>query len=88
MGAADDCWCLAACGIDSDTGCGPGCGPCCGVGFGICCRGGAAGMLGIGMDCGLAGPVGGTGWVVGPGCSDIHRKPHLGQYLDLCGRTS
>ena len=40
------------------------------------------------MDCGFAGAAGGTDWVVELCCSAIHRKPHLGQYLDLLGRAS
>jgi hypothetical protein len=36
----------------------------------------------------MVGTVGATGLLIGFGCSTTQRKPHLGQNLDLCGRSS
>jgi hypothetical protein len=36
----------------------------------------------------MVGAVDGADLLIGFGCSTTQRKPHLGQNLDLCGRTS
>jgi len=37
---------------------------------------------------GMVGAVDGDGLFIGFGCSETQRKPHLGQNLDLCGKSS
>ncbi len=50
--------------------------------------GGGVWALGTAVACGLADVVGGTDWVADLCCSEMQRKPHFGQYLDLWGRGS